>query len=275
MINCNYLRFNENIVFQTVVSEKNRPGKPVLIAITPRVLKVYDLYLNKFSTLEAKSSSEFLAKENTEKDCLQLCYSSPTSTFDIVIGKIYNSQPDQLKAFCPYCLLDKPSTLDHYIGQTEFPEYSILLKNLVPCCYDCNQKKGQKWRLNNLRRFIHFYNDTFISNRFLYAVFIFSPGVSTPKIHYYLRKHPNISYSEYRIIKSHFKDLGLLNEYNTRANSLVSSEIEVLLHAIIGGQTRGQLISNLRRRFTSLSSRFGSNYWNAVMYETIANSTLF
>ncbi|WP_220491502.1 MULTISPECIES: hypothetical protein [unclassified Pseudoalteromonas] len=35
--------------------------------------------------------------------------------------------------------------MDHVLGQTEFPEYSVHPKNLFPCCSDCNRKKSDKF----------------------------------------------------------------------------------------------------------------------------------
>lgn len=272
MVNCNYTGYNENISFGTIVSEKNNPSKETLQAIIERVTTSYNQYLTEFHSLSNKQNSDILITEIGERAALKLCYSSATESFKFIRGKIFDIQPNSLKAFCPYCLLNKPKTLDHYIGQTEFPEYSILQKNLIPCCFDCNNNKGEDWRKNNQRRFIHFYNDTFLNHRFLYSNLVYHKGEVTPKIHFYLSKPVAMSVADFRIVKCHFKDLHLLNEYNQRAIPLVSAEIRVLRDALNNGSTRNQIIASLQSRVNAQVIDFGINYWSAIIYETLANN---
>ena len=272
MRNCNYTSYNEIVSFGTITEEKNNPAKSTLNAITGRIATSYIQYLNNFPSLEGKSKSDILKNETSERAALQLCYSSETKSFKFIRGKIFDIQPDELKAFCPYCLLNKPKTLDHYIGQTEFPEYSILQRNLIPCCFDCNNNKGEQWRKDKKRRFIHFYNDTFLTNRFLHGSLIYHRGEIVPRIDFCLMKPAAMSVSDFRIVKFHFKDLHLLQEYNTRANALVSSEIAVITDSYHGGATIDQIIASLTSRANALSADFGINYWSAVMYETLANN---
>ena len=42
---------------------------------------------------------------------------------------------------CPYCGLNEPDTLDHFLPKTAHPLLSITLYNLIPCCNNCNHKK--------------------------------------------------------------------------------------------------------------------------------------
>lgn len=270
MINCNYIGNEEIKSFEIIIEEKRNPGKTYLKNITDRVNACYDHYLNNFDVLESKLKSDFFNEENESKS-LQICYSSASRTFGIQRGLIFENQPDFLKTLCPYCLLDKPRTLDHYIGQTEFPEYSILIKNLIPCCYDCNQKKGEVWRLNNRRRFIHFYNDTFLNNNFLKANLNYGNG-ETPLIEYYLEKPNAININDYQIVIWHFEDLNLINQYNKRSNSFVSTHIETMISSYRRGNSKQNILSEYIDKHNSYSLKFGVNFWETVMYETLANN---
>lgn len=275
MINCIYLNYNEVVLFGTIVEEKNDPGKTTLRNISARVCGAYNDYLNDFDRLQKRSRSVIKPIEIDEKNALHLCYSSVTQTFRYVRGKIFEIQPEQLKTFCPYCLLNSPDTLDHYIGQTEFPEYSIISRNLIPCCYTCNQLKGEAWRKGGLRRIIHFYNDSFFNNNFLNAKLLYRRGSPIPKISFFLKRPIGMAASDFRIVKLHFKDLGLLAKYNARANTLVSSEFTVLSNARQKGRSLTSLVSELKDRSTTESLKSGVNYWVAVMYETLANDSRF
>jgi len=144
MVNCNYIGGQNNDEydrFVEVINEKNGNRRNSLLGVQNRISNCYQTYLNDFETLQFSNGSIFNNTELIEKEALNHCYSVRTNTFKLKRGEIFESQSIQIKAFCPYCLLNKPATLDHYIGKTEYPEYSILIKNLIPCCNVCNQKK--------------------------------------------------------------------------------------------------------------------------------------
>lgn len=268
MINCVYTQFNEFESFKKIILEKNKPGKDYLLAITDRMQICYDEYINEFDTLEQKENSDFQNDIN-EKNSLILCYTSESKTFKLQRGQIFENQPIYLKALCPYCLLNKPKTLDHYISKTEFPEYSTLSKNLVPCCYDCNQKKGDSWRFDSKRRFIHFYNDTFLDNRFLYADLVFEDGNNIPEIVFFLSKPDIMSQQHFDIVSWHFEDLELFDEYSDRANAFVSSEVTIIKEAYLRGDS---LISINQTIIDKINNNtFGVNYWQKCMYEALSN----
>lgn len=46
-------------------------------------------------------------------------------------------------AICPYCGLNEPDTLDHFLPKKKHPLLSITLYNLIPCCNNCNHKKKE------------------------------------------------------------------------------------------------------------------------------------
>lgn len=268
MINCNYINPNEFESFQTITSEKYKPGKDYLLGILERMEVCYNLYLNKFDLLEQKLQSEFHNEDN-ERESLILCYTSETRTFQLLRGKIFENQPKQLKALCPYCLLNKPKTLDHYISKIEFPEYSTLIKNLIPCCYDCNQKKGEIWRLNSRRRLIHFYNDNFLHHRFLYADLVFENDAEVPEIIFTLSKPNEMSQEDFDIVFWHFEDLELQEEYVDRSNAFISSEINIIKTAHLRGDSIVAISQTIQDKINN--NTFGVNYWEKCMYEALLN----
>ena len=46
-------------------------------------------------------------------------------------------------AICPYCGLNEPDTLDHFLPKKKHPLLSITLYNVIPCCNNCNHKKKE------------------------------------------------------------------------------------------------------------------------------------
>lgn len=268
MINCNYLEVDEKDTFDTIINEKYRPCKTRLLAIQSNVNDCYDKYLDDFENTQSEATSVFTIEE--DKQCLNNCYTSRTASFKVLRGEIFSKQPDILIAFCPYCLIDSPKTLDHYISESEFPEYSILVKNLIPCCHDCNIIKKIRWRLNNRRRYIHFHNDTFIENQFLHCHITKVDNV--PKIDFNLVRPNQLSNEQFEIVCWHFEDLNLLSRYTDRSNTLVSTEISILKLNKRAGRTEIDLAGDQRNRGAVLAQEYGVNYWKAVLHNALADS---
>lgn len=268
MINCNYIGENEFQTFEKIITEKNNPGRIVLNGIKHRVESCYEQYLNRFNELETKQSSEFTEQEIDERRHLQGCYSSLTVTGKSIRASIFSEQPTVLKMFCPFCLLDKPRTLDHYIGQDEFPEYSFLVKNLVPCCYDCNQIKTTRWRQNNRRRFIHFYNDNLFDKQFLFAELAIT--ANTPVINLSIVKPQGMTNEDFQIIECHFEDLNLFQQYKERSNSTLSTELKKIKKLLNLGFTNEQIIAQLQTSEKSYAEDYGLNYWKSVMFQCMS-----
>ena len=63
--------------------------------------------------------------------------------------------------YCPCCgSPDTPTTLDHYLPQSVFPELSIVFENLTPMCSKCNELKDNTVvDEHGNRGFIHPYYD--------------------------------------------------------------------------------------------------------------------
>jgi len=277
MLKCNYHGFNEKILLKTIMMEKYNPGKTTLLGVYETVASRYDQYLSHFDTIGGIADSPFAAADQLEvRKALEKCYDSATESFEIIRGKILVEQPEPIKTLCPYCLLNWPETIDHYIGKAKFPEFSILTKNLIPCCPQCNRKKLETWRVNGHRRFIHFYNDNFFDQPFLRARLIYTAGKSVPKINYYLQQPGGMSDADYQLVQWHFEDLELLWKYDQRATTTVSSEFTQMRAAnaemhIPPAGIRKMLLNKHRASIADVCL----NYYIAVIYETLANDGTF
>jgi hypothetical protein len=272
MINSTYYKINEEIFFLTIVSEKKAKAKNILNpSISLRVLNTFQEYLDRFHLLSDREYSEFKQSEGDVRKNLINCYKNETASSKNVKGKIFSTQPNTLKDLCPYCMLDRPRTLDHYIPKDEFPEYAMFVNNLVPCCYNCNNIKDELWRNNTERQFIHFYNDKIFDNQFLYSKLFFNAVGVAPVIRHSLRQPEGMSVNNYKIASAHFRNLGLLEAYDDRVNSTLSAEIETIATYINKGIDEQSIVDVLQGRFKRLSASHGLNYFNAVLYQTLIN----
>lgn len=71
---------------------------------------------------------------------------------------------------CPYCSINQPDTLDHYMPESRYKALAVCRLNLVPLCPKCNNLKSDK----EFAKFIHCYYQQFPDAVFFVAkVFTF------------------------------------------------------------------------------------------------------
>lgn len=52
--------------------------------------------------------------------------------------------PIHEQLLCPYCLVNRPQTEDHWLARSWYPSgLSDVEKPTVPSCRDCNHRKGE------------------------------------------------------------------------------------------------------------------------------------
>ena len=87
---------------------------------------------------------------------------------------------------CCLCACRGRRTLDHYLPQATYPEFSVLPLNLVPACWDCNHTKDTTYVYAEAARaaFVHAHLDSGVNHvRFLYAQLEVSAGEPTVSYH--------------------------------------------------------------------------------------------
>lgn len=66
---------------------------------------------------------------------------------------------------CPYCSINEPQQLDHFMDKDTYGQLATCRLNLVPLCGTCNNLKGKK----SYKEFIHPYYQDFPDGYFLVA----------------------------------------------------------------------------------------------------------
>lgn len=187
------------------------------------------------------------------------------------IRKIYSKK-------CPYCgTLNTPKHVDHFIPRSDFPEYSVFVKNLVPSCSICNSDyKGNLFLKNGERQFFNPYFDNFINDivflkcdiivdNDIYPEFIFSIDDSLESSHLY----------QYTIIKNHFNNLDLATRYEEQINSHIFARFkeEYIIDETLEFEdiTLEELKLDIDSKIRSLR-RENDNYWEKVFWKSLKNS---
>lgn len=164
--------------------------------------------------------------------------------------------------FCPACGEDgTPRTLDHYLPKTTFPEYSIHLKNLVPMCDICQEKKGTKYvTANQQKHYFHSYFDAIPDA--LFIVDIRSPFCTpTFSVRAVAQDPDNLALAD-----NHAKGLEL---YERLAGFCVEKYVHLLKLQSENRRMTNTDVRTLLRAFLLMEELKTSNGWAATFYRSV------
>jgi 5-methylcytosine-specific restriction endonuclease McrA len=246
-------------LWDEIVSNKRGIRKENLLLCRQQVLDRYTFYQSHYESLEEIAPLDAPHWENIKED-LQSCYGNNVA-FDRARKVLLSVVPK-----CPYCLISRPNTLDHYFDKSDYPEYSVFTPNLIPCCSECNSLKGTSlFDDSQQRQFIHFYLDNIPDYQYLFVRFIINPPESIPQISVYLQFHENEQLEQQ--IRNHFFKLGLLKKYKNMIADRLSIVIEEIRIAKNSGMALNRIREALTIQYQALRNTYKNNYWETCMYE--------
>jgi hypothetical protein len=267
MKNLVYINVNEFAEFDSIISSLPDEKYVTLDEIKKRVLSAYKKYLNNFSSITKRKRLNW---NQVQKEALHDCYNTQNSYIYELRTAIKLAQEIVFRKTCPYCMVRSPDTLDHYIEKEHFPEYSMLIKNIVPSCIICNSSKKQ-WVVKNKRQYIHFYNDLLPTKQFLFVNISFDMNF-VPAIQFYIDNPNRIMIRKYNLIKSHFQHLDLIRLYNLNTSQVIDSFATMVSECrIVGTLTDLQIQTILQAHAINLSAKYGINYFKSILWTKLAN----
>lgn len=189
---------------------------------------------------------------------------------DSTHSRTYYDKIISSSSICPYCGVGTSSSLDHYLPKKYYSMYSIDPYNLLPCCSDCNRKKGEYKQLFG-EQTLHPYFDNFSNERLIFMTVKEHEG--NIAFGFELKTPFDLSHQEYTKYSIHFDVLKLEKLYITQAASELHSQIHNLkkLHAK-GGKVAV---------FENLTDIYETNFlaevnsWKTAMYDGLRNSEWF
>ena len=256
-------------LWDNIVSHKPRDRKSRLKKERPFVLKRYDHYQANMHSLD-NITPQVPELDETIANDLRSCYGKNV-VFNKARKELYSDVLNADDRHCPYCRLNRIATIDHYFDKGSYPEYSVFLPNLVPCCDECNRTKGSiTFNANHERQFVHFYFDSIPSYQFMFVHFSIDAHDNLPKVVIVLKFHAGEQNRQ--LIESHFGQLGLLKKYE----ETICEHLSVIREDIRLGKNRGFSIGQIRSLFEiEYNSRlkiYNCNHWEVCMYSGILNS---
>jgi hypothetical protein len=168
------------------------------------------------------------------------------------------------------CLKGQATTLDHFLPQDLYPEFSIFALNLIPACAICNNIKRTLLGTDATGRFIHAYLDDLPTDVPLYEAEIRVES-SISAVYSVNRRLPQ---EIFRNTAYHFEKLSLGELYGLGAADELWNEGDVFVEAHHSGgkaKVRREALRLAERRRT----KWGIHSWRAALFDGLAKSEDF
>lgn len=244
----------------------NYDNRALLEAIKPYIFMRYDFYADNTADLNAIKEEHEITGHT--KDLLIDSYDNSTD-FKKARAKIYEGIPIAIRAKCPFCMISAPSTIDHYFDKDTYPEFAVYTPNLIPCCSECNTKKGKNMFLpTGERKILHYYFDSIPDYQFLVMSIQLEDNIPVVQISLNLDERKEVD----RIIKNQFMTLELKRRYKEQLNDQLSNIVTEFKDYYLKGQDIQSLINMLNTRVRAYRRNNGMNYWLACLYDCLANN---
>ncbi|RYF26790.1 MAG: hypothetical protein EOO42_00615 [Flavobacteriales bacterium] len=183
-------------------------------------------------------------------------------------------QPKTVRYTCQYCSFESIEEMDHIVGQREFPEFTLHPKNLAPICSYCNRKKGQYWRVNNLKSTLNIFLDILPTVRYLFLN-VFVDQYNELDFDFQLNGNQAIADPLWQLIQRHFTKLELLSRMKKEAIKYFTEFQLRLRNQMVSGQSIADITQVTISTATDIRQNYGANHWKAVFEEGLIVNPLF
>lgn len=167
---------------------------------------------------------------------------------------------------CQNCTINEADTMDHILGQTEFPEFAVHPKNLFPCCSVCNKKKSDKYvNEEGSQLFLNLFLDDLPQSQYLHVEF----GDNwLPRFR--LEQPEDVPDNIFNLIERHYEKLGLLTRFRDSSNEIISS-----LRSTIRVFGRVDIREKIEELCLELEPVLGYNHRKIVLTRALGSSEEF
>ena len=173
---------------------------------------------------------------------------------------------------CPYCSATMVDSLDHVLPLNTYPEFAVLVQNLVPSCNKCNRLKHDTCFHKNGINLFHPYYVEVPTDPFLFAdINVETKGVAWE---FYLRRPSSLDEHCFGDLANLFTQLKLADLYAQHAAVEVISRLDSMDGSYESGGAE-DLRDYLLNESESAHAFAGSNYWKTVILRSLADSDAF
>jgi len=161
---------------------------------------------------------------------------------------------------CTLCGRSDVSTIDHFLPKESYPEYSIMVENLLAACPRCNLKKNDSIGTPG-QRYLYPSAELLATVRLLTCNVTVDSGVPFFDFEGNLELEPELR----ACVEFHLETLDLHDAYSMGALNELQERLDLFVESFeFGGRSR--LLYELERSHSSIVSKFGSSYWKVAVY---------
>ena len=262
-------KVNDTTLLKRIIDAKQEPRKSSLNAIRAEVNTAYKEYSRNAPDLGHLSAAVLT---DPQKEAL-------IHAFDIETSPMAKLRVKLLKPVllfkCPFCGIGESSTLDHYLPKQQKPQFAVFSKNLVPCCSVCNTRKSDLVidKATDVRMFLHPYFDDVPIARFIKLTVTLTP--TAIGFRYRMMQPAGMQQLVFSRLKFHFTRLRLADRY-CRASVSHLREMRGSLERNYGPTKDSKRVAAELMHFaTDFEEDHGPNYWQAILYRTLAGNHAF
>jgi 5-methylcytosine-specific restriction endonuclease McrA len=249
--------------FTTVRSAKTGWRKTWLAKIALYVHARYCLYYATATALEALPKRRWSSKG---RNALIHCYEGSTNDWNAMRTGFLASLTPTARAICPYCLIREPESWDHFLPKEQFPEFSVLLANLVYVCGRCNRKKGE-YLVGQPRQVLNPYFDAIPTTvPLLYAGAAIIGGA--PKLHFMIAGPPPIPAPLVQLAQRHFDAFELQPKLISAGGAYLATLVDELVARYAQPIGQPMLTEELDIRLDGLLAA-SANDWRVALLDSL------
>lgn len=272
MLKIKYYEENAYSFYEDIIrSKRNTKNKPrfkdEIVAISNAQSDCFDVYDNAFN-FNSLVSIDAAAYDDNDKNNLKALYSYRNKKIQELKNTltIHPLHKNSILNTCQNCTINEVDTMDHILGQTEFPEFAVHPKNLFPCCSVCNKKKSDDYVDDKgSQLFLNLFLDDLPQSQYLHVEF---GNNWLPRFR--LRQPDDISNDLFRLIENHYKRLDLLTRFRDNSNQIIST-----LRATIRAFKKEDIKDKIEEICSDLEPTLGYNHRQIILYRALGSSEEF
>ena len=229
--------------------------------------------LHAMAPVDATENPDPIAVEALTKSDLVKIYDNYFVSKDKPARRIYNALLNSAEEKCPFCGgIGTPRNLDHFLPKAHFPQFSVLPRNLVPACRDCNMDgKGQGFATKAEDQIIQPYVDKaqFFQDQWVFAIYHAEANAEPGTFEYFVNAPHEWTETDKQRARKHFHDFDLGRRYATKAAQLTATVLTQIAELQAVGLDSEAI--NAALLTPGVKKAPFANHWQRGMYQALMN----
>jgi len=254
----------ETAYLDAIIKGKHVAKRARLRLVKPDLDARYAEYAGTTAAFEALAASTLVGP--ARDDCVD-CYNLDRKPVAALKQAVLDARPADRRSLCQWCLIDTWSDLDHFVPKESFPEFSVMARNLAPCCSKCNKAKGDYWPpVGVVPEVLSLYYSPLLDRPHLTATVTHAPGGSSA-IQFAIRRDVELSLPEVMKLEVHYARLQLMPRLRDAGVGVLSRFRETLR---AHGVQRAHAVQFLMDEAIAVTNAYGANHYEALTATALA-----